>query len=166
MKRFLPAAGLAVLVAAVGAASYFQRVKPVVPSALLPYQRLLAPAEVERMTQVRDALRVAEQARSARRRWPAEFAAPGLTWTQRGQGLYVNYLGVPADPKGARWLVLVVEPEPAPIRDPAPPEDDEHHTLADGTGLHVTVWTQPNDGPLPLDVLPFPAAEGWLQLLR
>lgn len=166
MRRFLPAAGLAALVIAVGAASYLKRARPVEPQGLLPYQRRVLPAEVERMTQVRAAMRVAEQARSEQKRWPAGFSAPGLTWTQRGQGLYVNYLGVPPDPKGARWLVLYVEPEPAPIRDPAPPEDDEHHTLADGTALHVTVWTQPNDGPLPLDVLPFPAAEGWLQLLR
>ena len=115
---------------------------------------------------IRDALRAAERVRSDTKQWPPALGVEGLTWTQRRHGVYVNYVGVPADPLRLRWLVLFIEPEPSPIVDPAPPEDDEHHSLPDGTALHVTVWTAANAGPVPEVVLPFPAAEGWTQRLR
>jgi len=60
-------------------------------------------------------------------------------WVQRRQGSSGNYLG-PSE--GRRWLVLFIELDPRASPEKAPPEDSEHHTLSDGTALHVTVWTQ------------------------
>ena len=160
--------GLAGLLAAVAVTSFLQRKKAAPPAELLPYQALVTalPApERERHAQLRAAIREAEKHRNEKRSWPPAFVAPGLSWVQRGQGLYVNYLGVPNDPSRLRWLVLIIEPEPSALKDPPPPDDDEHHTLADGTALHVSVWTTPNKGPIPEGVLPFPAAEHWTQRL-
>lgn len=167
-SKVLGAVALAALVTAVGVVSYLRRTSSKSSTELLPYQARaseLSKVEQQRYAEIRASLREAERGRSVSKRWPAEFTAPGITWVQRGQGLYVNYLGVPAEPMRLRWLVLFIEPEPSAIKDPAPPEDDEHHTLSDGTALHVSVWTAPNDGPVPEVVLPFPAAEGWIQRL-
>lgn len=166
MRKLAPALGLAVLVVAVGAASWLRRADT--RPALLPFQSRvegLKDDDQERHARIRAALREAERERSATKDWPQTLNVPGLTWTKREHGVYVNYVGVPAPmPVGLRWLVLIIEPE-KDSREPAPPEDDEHHTLADGTALHVTVWTAPGAG-VPEVVLPMPAAEGWTQQVR
>lgn len=109
---------------------------------------------------LRGQLGAAERARGQSGTWPP---APGLfgdAWLMRRQGIYVNYLGAS---EGLRWLVLFIEPDPRAPPEPPPPEDAEHHTLSDGTALHVTVWTQPLTEP-PTDlVTAFPAAEGWVE---
>ena len=166
MKRSLAVAAVVVAVAAVawlGASR--KRVAPL--PELLPYQALVRAADAEVFGLIRTQLRAAEKQRGTEGKWPTRFVVddPRLTWTLRAQQLYVNYLGVPADPSQPRWLVLIIEPPPTGIRDPAPPEDEEHHTLLDGTALHVTIWSAPNQGPVPEVVLPFPAAEGWTQRL-
>jgi hypothetical protein len=109
---------------------------------------------------LREELRAAEGIRSATKSWPPpEGIFPG-NWVLRRQGTAINYLGTS---EGLRWLVLYLEPDPRAERTKAPPEDDEHHTLADGTGLHVSVWTQPLSEP-PTDlVTAFPGAEGWVE---
>ena len=168
-SKLLATAGLVALVAAVGASSLMLRQRSKPAAELLPYQARTADlpaAEQQRFTQIGVALREAEAVRARTNSWPAPFSAPGLRWVQRGHGLYVNYLGIPEDPARLRWLVLVIEPEPLALKDPAPPEDEQHHTLADGTAIHVSVWTAPNDGPVPDAVLPFPAAEDWTQRLE
>ncbi len=168
-SKLLPAIGLGVLLAAVATVSWKQRQRTVSSTAeLLPYQalvRTLPPAEKARFLKIRAALLEAEQVRGQTHRWPPDFAVPGLTWVQRGHGLYVNYLGVPADPTQRRWLVLLIEPEPTALKDKPAAPDEEHHTLADGVGIHVSVWSAPNEGLLPEVVLPFPAAEDWTQYL-
>lgn len=164
----LTAVGLAALVVGVGALSWLRRAPPTARAELLPYQARVADlpgVERVRHAEVRAALALAEATRAETQKWPSTFGVEGVTWVQRRHGLYVNYLGVPADPARLRWLVLVIEPEPTALKDPAPPPDDEHHTLADGTALHVTVWTAPNQGPVPEVVLPLPAAENWTQQL-
>jgi hypothetical protein len=109
---------------------------------------------------LRGQLEAAERARGQSGTWPP---APGTfndAWLMRRQGIYVNYLG---EREGLRWLVLFIEPDPRAPPEPPPPEDAEHHTLSDGTALHVTVWTQPLTEP-PTDlVTAFPAAEGWVE---
>ena len=167
MKR---AAAFVAVLLAVGVVAWLGVLHRKPPAAaLLPYQGWvgeLPRAARRRFAEVRSALRLAEQHRGKTQQWPAQFVNDReLAWSLSIHGPYVNYLGIPSDPAGLRWLVLIIEPEPAAIRDPAPPEDEEHQTLSDGTGLHVTVWTSPNTGSLPLAVLAFPAAEGWTQRL-
>jgi hypothetical protein len=105
---------------------------------------------------VRDAILEAERGRSTGA-WPE---LPGFALKQ--SRLTINYVG---EADGLRWLVLLLEPDPR-----MPPEnaslDDEHHRLADGTPLHVTVWTQPLTTPAPAEVTAFPAAEGWVERVR
>jgi len=167
MKR---AAAFVAVLLAVGLVAWLGASRRKAPAvALLPYQGWaseLPRAERRRFAEVRAALKAAELLRGTTHQWPARFVDDrAVTWSVSIHGPYVNYLGIPSDPEGLRWLVLIIEPEPAAIRDPPPPEDDEHQTLADGTGLHVTVWTSANAGPLPAAVLAFPAAEGWIQRL-
>lgn len=150
-----------------------------------PWQRsyLELPVGEQRLyRQVREGIFEAENARGATKRWPevaelagdgippfaADALTPPLQWSRAQQGVYVTYLGVPSGgATSQRWLVLFIEPEPSALnaRGASPPVDEEHHTLPDGTALHVTVWTEPNAGPLPKGVLAFPVAEGWTQRL-
>jgi hypothetical protein len=140
----------------------------------------LSEADQRLYRELREGILEAENSRSATGTWPepAELAAqgvppfspgplgPALEWSKREQGVYVNYLGVPRDGAGLRWLVLFIEPEKNLLRaagEPAPPVDEEHHTLPSGLALHVTVWTA--DQVPPNGVLAFPVAEGWTQLI-
>lgn len=107
---------------------------------------------------LRAAMPAAERARSSGA-WP-ETLVPGFARKQ--QGLYVNYLG---EAEGLRWLVLYVEPDPR-VGSESAAVDDEHHLLADGRMLHVSVWTQPLSAEKPQNVTAWPAAEGWLQRVR
>ena len=119
---------------------------------------------------LREAIYEAENRRVDQQAWssPAALAADGIApfdqspWELRLEGPYVNYLGESA---GLRWLVLFIEPERR-LRSPgAPPApvDEEHHTLGDGTALHVTVWTRPAGGALAAGVASFPVVDGWVQ---
>jgi hypothetical protein len=151
-------------------------------AALSPWQRsyLELPDAQQRLYRaIREGIFEAENVRAETGAWPdvarlvddgiPPFApsamVPALSWRLARQGLYVNYVG---EGDGARWLVLFIEPEPNALKTPgeaAPPVDEEHHTLPDGTALHVTVWTQPStEKPLP-GVLAFPVADGWTQLV-
>ena len=168
MNRVAPIAALVAAVALVTWLGLTQKKSSLPPNEALPYQAPvseLSAAEQERLAQLRTQLRVAEKERTATGKWPERLTEDG-SCTLRVHGPYVNYLAAPADPSRLRWLVLVIEPQPGAIRDPAPPEDEEHHTLSDGTAVHVTVWTAPNEGALPSVVLPFPAADGWTQRIN
>lgn len=122
-----------------------------------PVSELTAPQRAQ-FEALRAAMPAAELARTTGA-WP-ETLAPGFT--RAHQGLYVNYLG---EAEGVRWLVLYIEPDPR-VGSEKSVVDDEHHLLADGKMLHVTVWTQPLDAPKPLNVIAWPAAEGWVQRVR
>ena len=133
----------------------------------------LREGEQTRYRQVRAAVLALEKRRSGAA-WPevealaAEQVSPfdeaGVRWVKRQHGVYVNYLGTPRAPEQWRWLVLFIEPSPTAFKEPPAPNDEEHHTLGDGTALHVTVWTAPNEGPLPDQVLAFPVADGWVEV--
>jgi hypothetical protein len=122
--------------------------------------------------ELREGLDDAENRRADSKRWPApaELAADGVPpfaaggpWALKVEGVYVNYTG---EAEGLRWLVLLIEPAPGLLRAPneqPPPVDEEHHTLPDGTAIHVTVWTRPLTDPPPAGLLPFPATQGWVQ---
>ncbi|MDP3232982.1 MAG: hypothetical protein Q8N26_09405 [Myxococcales bacterium] len=138
--------------------------------------RELPEAEQRTFRHLREALPELERLRVGTGQWPTpetmrdeqvepfredELTTPRV-WTLRQHGVYASYVGVPvADLAAQRWVVVFIEPS---TNEPAPPEDEEHHTRADGVPVHVTVWSQPNDAePVPDEVLAFPAAQGFLQ---
>ncbi len=121
--------------------------------------------------ELREAVFEAENQRVDQQAWPevASLVDQGVppfsrpTWSLRRKGPYATYVG---EAEGLRWLVLFIEPEPlaaGQVADAKAPDDEEHHTLRDGTALHVTVWTAPMNAPSFEGVLAFPASEGWVQ---
>lgn len=176
-----PFLALALLVWTAGVAAARWR-GPLPGPAPAPWQRSfveLPEAQQRLYRALREGIFEAENVRAATGHWPTPQALadegvppfapdvlwPALDWRTARQGLYVNYL---AEGDGQRWLVLFIEPEPGALKTPGeapPPVDEEHHTLPDGTALHVTVWTQPASEPAPKGVLAFPVAEGWTQLV-
>jgi hypothetical protein len=89
-------------------------------------------------------------------------------WKKSQAGLYVNYRGSPQAADRSELLLLFVEPDPAAARMPgdrAPSVDEQHHTLTDGTALHVSLWLRPLKPDRDDKVISFPAAEGWTQIL-
>lgn len=159
--KWLLVAGL-VWAAAAGVSRWRTRNAEVAPPASAPaWQRpvseLSAPQRAV-FEQLRAAIVRAEQVRGGGA-WPDELQ-PGFG--KRAQRLHINYLG---EAEGLRWLVLFIEPDPRLPPEKAPP-DDEHHTLPDGTPIHVTVWTQPLSEAPPEAVTAFPAAEGWVERVR
>ncbi|MDX2008571.1 MAG: hypothetical protein SFW67_00190 [Myxococcaceae bacterium] len=145
--------------------------------------RALPQVDQRTFRHLRESLYELERLRVTTGRWPEpallrdeavepfredEHAVP-RTWSLRQHGVYATYVGVPVTrAAGARFVVVYVEPTAQVLaaKEPPPPEDEEHHTLADGTALHVTVWTQDDaDEPVPDEVLAFPAAQGWVQRL-
>jgi len=151
---------------------------------LLPYQTLVrdVPSAEQRVfRELQEGLLEAERLRSTTGKWPevAALSADGIPpfapdptariasyrWRLLEEGAVVNYLGIPDTPDAPTWLLLVLEPELGSAPDLAP-NDEEHHRLADGTVLHVSVWNVPERSRSSggLSVIPRPAVEGWRQL--
>lgn len=173
---------IAVALSVWGVGLLVQRHRPTAPAEeLAGWQRSfreLPEREQRTFRHLREALPELERLRVERGAWPEpevvreagvepfredEHTTP-RTWALRTHGVYATYVAVPAPGSAAeRWLVLFIEPS---TNEPAPPEDEEHHTRADGVPVHVTVWSQPNDAePVADEVLAFPAAQGWVQRL-
>lgn len=137
---------------------------------LLPYQTIAASLPESDQVQfraLRDSLLAAEAARTQTQRWPEVTALtlPGAdySWTRFDRGLVVNYLGKSADPAKPAWLLEIQEPEPGTAPDPAP-NDEEHHRLADGTTLHVYVWTHRLGSEVASIFVPQPQNTGWIEV--
>ncbi len=153
---------LAVALTVFGAALAFKHLRPAPAQPLLAWQRPVSeldPAQQARWHRVREGIGAAEALRAETGAWPAMDLTGDARWSLRTGGLAVNY---EAEAGGLRWLVLFLEPDPR-VKEPAPPDDDEHHTLADGTALHVTVWTRSASEPPGEVVSAFPAADGWVE---
>jgi hypothetical protein len=149
---------------------------------LLPYQKLVrnaAPLEQRIFRELREGLLEAERIRATTGQWPdvAALAAEGIppfahdptrppyTWTSVRQDWAINYAGVPADPLGLAWALVILEPEPGAPADPAP-NDETHHRLPDGTTLHVSIWnTAEEQRRTGFSALRLPQNDGWTQLL-
>jgi hypothetical protein len=152
---------------------------------LLPYQMLvrdLVQSDQPVFNYLRQGLLEAEAGRSSTGRWPepallrslssaatrADASGPPFSyqWTRTQKNVVVNYLGLPAgDVSAAAWLIRIQEPDPlVPAADTAP-NDEEHHRLADGTVLHVSIWIHRFGGQVPPDFLVRPETAGWTQLL-
>jgi hypothetical protein len=142
------------------------RVPEASPSGLASWQRPvsdLSPEGRAAWARIRAGLLEVERARATSGTWPEPGDAFFPEWRRAQHRLVINYLGEAAD---QRWLALVLEPEPdrpGTPREPPAPDDEEHHTLPDGTALHVTVWSQPRHLPPPEGVVAFPASEGWTE---
>ncbi len=182
----LPWLALSLLVWGAGLTAQRLRATPTPDDALPSWQRSfreLGEADQRTYRHLRESLYELERHRAETGRWPEpatlrdaavepfheDERSPAREWTLRTHGVYATYVGVPRPPAGAaRFVVVYVEPPPEVLAagPPPPPDDEEHHTLADGTPVHVTVWTQA-DGPEPVpdEVLAFPAAQGWVQRL-
>lgn len=157
------AAWLAVALAVwVGATLYFRRQTTTAGPSWQRHISELSPAQRRFETTLRQEIGLMEASRSETHSWP-----PLQTfndWRLLQQGVYVNYVG-PGE--GLRWLVLIIEPDKTqPSAGDLVPLDDEHHQLGDGTQIHVTVWVQPLHEPSPVALSPFPAAEGWVEIVR
>jgi hypothetical protein len=148
---------------------------------LLPFQALIRdrpPLDQRMFRELQEGLLEAEMRRVDQRTWPppAALAADGIppfaidptakggpyTWQLLTNGFFVNYLGIPQRADASAWLVLVQEPDPKGLPDPAR-EDEEHHRLSSGEMLHVSTWTRA-DPRVPIRVVRTPQAEGWTQL--
>lgn len=153
-----------------------------VAAPLAPWQASFTGLDVEdqRLYRLlREAIFEAENVRAETGQWPSpgslagegvvpfarEAGEPDFGWRRVEAFPCINYVGEAA---GKRWLILFIEPEPGALKTPgevAPPVDEEHHTLPDGTALHVTVWVQPASTPAPEGAVTFPNASGWTQLV-
>jgi len=150
---------------------------------LLPYQRLIADAsssDQRVFREMQEGLLEAERIRAQTGRWPdvAALEAEGIppfardptqkltyTWTSVRQDWATNYLGVPSDRSQPAWVLVILEPEPGAPADPAP-NDETHHRLPDGTTLHVSIWTMPEEKRRSgFAALRLPQNEGWTNWL-
>ncbi len=151
---------LVVALAVFGAGLLYSRMRPEPRPSWQRRVSELTDSQQKFYAQLRTQLRSAEQVRSAKKIWPPAAGLFPEGWALLAQRSTINYVG---EGEGLRWLVLFLEPDPRAAPEKAPPEDDEHHTLGDGTALHVTVWTQPiSELSTPL-VTAFPATEGWVE---
>lgn len=151
-------------------------------AATLPFQVLfrdLPGSEQRVFRQMQEGLEEALRTRGARGDWPTveSLAALGippftrdvldksaLGWTQRRDGLLVEYVGIPSSgPRTPAFLILIQEPEATGGEQPsAAVVDEEHQLLPDGKLLHVTYWKR---SPMPRPgVVADPALEGWSQI--
>jgi hypothetical protein len=153
-------------------------------STLLPYQKLVAdssPVEQRTFRELQEGLLEAERIRSTTGRWPDVAAleaegippfapdptrkGPSYKWTSVRQDWTTNYVGVPSDPSAPAWTLVILEPAPGEPPDPAP-NDETHHRLPDGTTLHVTIWTMPEQSRRSgFAALRLPQNEGWTQVM-
>jgi hypothetical protein len=151
---------------------------------LLPYQMLvrdLVSSEQAMFGTLKQSLLDAERARTTTGRWPEAPAVTSLprttpgadaspvpavySWKRSAVGVVTHYVGLPGeDVSAAAWLIVIREPEPGVPTDSAP-NDEEHHRLADGTVLHVSIWTHRFGGQVDPAFVPQPEAAGWTQLL-
>ncbi len=150
--------------------------------ALLPYQSLIQTyntADQRMFRGLQEGLLEAEAVRSTTGAWPLAEAlalegippfAPDPTmhgaryrWTRWQTGSTINYLGRPDVATAPGWLLMIQEPEPG-----VPPDqrfdDQEHHTLVDGTMLHVSTWSHPQGVAAPERLTIAPQTEGWQQV--
>jgi len=131
--------------------------------------------------ELQEGLLEAERIRAATGRWPDVAAladegippfapdptrkGPSYKWTSVRQDWATNYVGVPSDPSAPAWTLVILEPAPGEPPDPAP-NDETHHRLPDGTTLHVTIWTIPEQSRRSgFAALRLPQNDGWTQLM-
>jgi hypothetical protein len=119
--------------------------------------RELDPSDQRMYRRCLEGLTEAEDVRSKKGDWPSvdQLAARGIPpfaadpldkanyrWQLLRDKTLVTYQGVPdAASKRPTIVIDIVEPDPGTPIDPQAVVDETHHKLADGTVLHVSVWT-------------------------
>ena len=141
---------------------------------LLPYQTLvrsLVSSDQATFGDLQKKLIEVEAARAGTGRWPETGDPQGpappssYTWTGSREGLFLNYLASPSDDvSAAAWLLVIQEPDPAAVPDPAQ-NDEEHHRLPDGTVLHVSIWMHRFGEQVSREFVRQPQTAGWVQVL-
>jgi hypothetical protein len=140
---------------------------------LLPYQTLvrsLVSSDQATFGDLQKSLLEIEAARARTGHWPEagvpQGAAPtSYTWIVGREGLFLNYLAIASDDvSAAAWLIVIQEPDPAAVPDPAQ-NDEEHHRLPDGTVLHVSIWMHRFGEQVARDFVRQPQTVGWVQVL-
>ena len=145
--RVLGLAAVVVLAVAVYLALKSSALETPGAASLLPYQELVATlvgADQAMFADLTKQVIDVEGMRAVEGQWPDAGrlkVLTGFTWTASREGYFLNYLATPGgDPSAAAWLLVIQEPDPQAPVDPAP-NDETHHRLADGTVLHVAIWT-------------------------
>jgi hypothetical protein len=142
--------------------------------ALLPYQTLvrnLVSSDQATFGDLQKNLIEIEAARARTGHWPEAEGHEGpasrssYMWIGSREGLFLNYLAIPSgDVSAAAWLLVIQEPDPAAVVDPAR-NDEEHHRLPDGAVLHVSIWMHRFGERVPRDFVRQPQTAGWVQVL-
>jgi len=180
---FLTAAFICLLVIYVLAFQVYEGPRSVTRGGTLPFQVLfrdLPSGEQRIFREMQEGLAEALRIRTTSGAWPAvgelatlgtpPFAADpldrsGLQWTQRLDGLRIEYVGIPSTGMAVpAFLIQIVEPEPVGgERANSSVADEEHQPLPDGTLLHVTYWKRVPPS-VSNGLINDPALEGWKQI--
>jgi hypothetical protein len=141
---------------------------------LLPYQTLvrnLVSSDQATFGDLQKNLIEIEAARARTGHWPEAGGLQGpapsssYRWIGSREGLFLNYLAIPSDDvSAAAWLLVIQEPDPAAVPDPAQ-NDEEHHRLPDGTVLHVSIWMHRFGEQVSREFVRQPQTAGWVQVL-
>jgi hypothetical protein len=141
---------------------------------LLPYQTLvrnLVSSDQATFGDFQKNLIEIEAVRARTGHWPEAGGGQGpappppYRWIGGREGLFLNYLAIPSDDvSAAAWLLVIQEPDPAAVPDPAQ-NDEEHHRLPDGTVLHVSIWMHRFGEQVPREFVRQPQTAGWVQVL-
>jgi hypothetical protein len=157
---------------------------PGVQAAELPFERRfqdLDAADQRVFRAIQEGIVEAEGERSRSGRWPAVEALArqgvppfaldpidkaGYGWRLLQKQTLLNYVGTPAPESGRRaFVVLITEPEPGTPVDLQTPVDDQHHRLASGTMIHVSVWLGPGLGDMREPAASVNPDEGWQRVV-
>jgi hypothetical protein len=132
---------------------------------LLPYQTLVRSLVSSDQATFGDLQKSLLEIEAARAGVPQGAAPTSYTWIVGREGLFLNYLAIASDDvSAAAWLIVIQEPDPAAVPDPAQ-NDEEHHRLPDGTVLHVSIWMHRFGEQVARDFVRQPQTVGWVQVL-
>jgi hypothetical protein len=169
--RVLALAALVVLAVAAYLALKSSALESPGAASLLPYQELvvtLVGADQAMFADLTKQMIDVEGMRAAGGQWPDAGrlkSLTGFTWTASREGYFLNYLATPGDDRSAAaWLLVIQEPDPQALVDPAP-NDETHHRLPDGTVLHVSIWTHRFGAQIDRKFVRQPERSGWTQVL-
>ncbi len=135
-------------------------------------------AEQRAFREIQEGLVEAERFRSDKGRWPiaSDLAGEGVppfartpgdpstrAWTSAEDYTGLNYLGWPTA-SGERALLVLIQEAGEWAEPGATGLDEEHHQLAEGDLIHVSVWVSEAKGDPPQAVIAEPKLRGWTRI--